>query len=316
MQSPEFNIGTNKIPDSLNPSLFSSEGELSKLPTREKPALRITDVGGDPKLLLHVGDNDVVCGRGSIINKHVGNRRFRRIINENKLTYARCEKNSHKHFLALSIVLAIERKGGRFLKRNEKLNEWIKISRKESVAKAAQALRDQLQGSRGRRRSSTSSRGHLDTKQMLLQTLKHSIDEHYWNGSDDSTSLDDNGSHCSDESGDFGERLVACQQLERFQTNVQNNLCTYNDSGKTWNQLFHTQLATKSHSNGLQSFDTGSTSFVSAIPQHSETFGRGPQNQPHTLVLQHRDNSSIWVPEELEALMLSSPDAVQAIATL
>lgn len=284
-----MNLGGKKIPGVLNASLIYSEGELSKLPPRTKPpvAVRKANVGRDHKLLLQVGDNDVVCGRGNICNKHAGNRRFRRIINENKLTYARCEKNSHKHFLALSIVIAIERKGGRFLKLDNKTKEWIKIPRKESVAKAAQALRDQLQGIRGRGRSSASSRKNLDKKQLLLNSLKQGIDRQYSNGSDDNTSLDENASHCSNESGDFCERSIMT-----------------------------TQLVTKSQSSEPQPDGTPSMPFASATPQHVKTFWRRTQNQSQPLVLHQHDNSSLWVPKELEALMLSSPDAVQAIATL
>ena len=70
---------------------------------------------------------------------------FRRIVNENKDIYHKCEKKSHRFFLAVSIIAAVERKGGRFLKKHDEKGEgnWIKISRKDAIAKTNQALREQ-----------------------------------------------------------------------------------------------------------------------------------------------------------------------------
>ena len=70
---------------------------------------------------------------------------FRRIVNENKDIYHKCEKKSHRFFLAVSIIAAVERKGGRFLKKHDEKGDgnWIKISRKDAIAKTNQALREQ-----------------------------------------------------------------------------------------------------------------------------------------------------------------------------
>ena len=96
-----------------------------------------------PNFLASFFTNIVLGGRGGLSNNHPGNHMFRRVVNENKELYHKCEKKSHRFFLAVSIIAAVERNGGRFLKRDEKAGKWVKIPRKDAIAKTNQALREQ-----------------------------------------------------------------------------------------------------------------------------------------------------------------------------
>ena len=91
-----------------------------------------------------VSNSDVLCGRGGLANRHPGNRMFRRIVEKNKELYQSTHNKFHKYFLTVSIIMAVEGKGGRFLKRDDKnKSTWVQISRTEAVSKTAQALREQ-----------------------------------------------------------------------------------------------------------------------------------------------------------------------------
>lgn len=92
---------------------------------------------------ITVSNNDCLCGRGGLANKHPGNVLFRRLVSYNKELYQSCENKSHKQLLTMSIVATVEQVGGRFLRRDDDTGEWIKISRKEAISKTAQALREQ-----------------------------------------------------------------------------------------------------------------------------------------------------------------------------
>jgi hypothetical protein len=86
---------------------------------------------------------DIVCGRGGLANKHSGNRMFRRIVTENKSIYQNEMNNQRKQLLVASIVMAIQKHGGRFVKRASKTGDsWTEISEKEAKHKTAQALRE------------------------------------------------------------------------------------------------------------------------------------------------------------------------------
>jgi hypothetical protein len=92
---------------------------------------------------IELRDEDVLSGRGGLSNKHPGNHVYRRIVSQNKETYQKCEKKLHKFFLAISIIAAVERVGGRFLRRDESAERWIELPRSDAISKTAQALREQ-----------------------------------------------------------------------------------------------------------------------------------------------------------------------------
>jgi hypothetical protein len=92
-------------------------------------------------IIVDVNSNDVLCGRGGLSNRHPGNRLFRRLVNHNKKIYQNSNNSSYKNRMADSIVTAIARIGGRFLRKENK--SWVRVPPKVAHRKTAQALREQ-----------------------------------------------------------------------------------------------------------------------------------------------------------------------------
>lgn len=83
---------------------------------------------------------DVLSGRGGGTNQHEGNCYFRSLINSNREKYLRSKKND-KPFISRSIVNAIRRRNGRFLKKDEEAGLWYEIGDAAAREKTSQALR-------------------------------------------------------------------------------------------------------------------------------------------------------------------------------
>jgi hypothetical protein len=86
---------------------------------------------------------DVLSGRGGCSNTHAGNRLYREIVRVNQATYKDISPPA-KHLLALSIIEAIRRKGGRFMCRDGANKQWMELHAKEARNKVAQALRGEV----------------------------------------------------------------------------------------------------------------------------------------------------------------------------
>lgn len=280
---------------------------------------RLRSPGKRSEEIFLLKDNDVLSGRGSIINKHVGNRRFRRLITANKEGYARCVKNSHKFFLALSIVLALERKGGRFLKKcDEKIDGscFIEISRKDSVAKVAQALRDQLQeGTPSRRRSSSSmvERVIEPKNQMKLDRVQREIDNQSGKSDVLSSEDDDDASTSDDTSVDSHEVLPIHKAAQPF-----SGFAELIAASSTMNPppSAPTSFTPEQQSSLLRHFYQQSRGVRTEENHFSVGVDRSTYHAVASDVPAEGSREKIWVPRELETLMLSDPDAVEALATL
>jgi hypothetical protein len=108
---------------------------------------------------VQLKDCDVVCGRGGLANKHPGNRMLRRICNENKSLYQSSMNPTHKQCLILSILMAIQQHGGRFVAKGKE--GWEEISDKRAKEKVAQLLRE-----------STDAPSTVTTKPMAFRETK------------------------------------------------------------------------------------------------------------------------------------------------
>lgn len=88
-------------------------------------------------------ENDVMYGRGGGTNHHPGNKRYRKMVEERKVTYVN-SKRLDKPLVALEIIR--EWRGqwppGRFLKHNDKTGLWDDVGDKKAREKTSQALRE------------------------------------------------------------------------------------------------------------------------------------------------------------------------------
>ena len=110
-------------------------------------------------LLLGCYFTDVLCGRGSAANNHIGNIRFREFVNEYQTVY-RSACKADKPIIALQIVLKLKSLSppGRFLMKPSTSSSsntfgsnhhqetgtdfWIEISEEQATRKVAQRLRE------------------------------------------------------------------------------------------------------------------------------------------------------------------------------
>lgn len=86
-------------------------------------------------------EDDVLCGRGGLVNKHPGNIVYRKVVDYNKNYYQSVHKK-HRILVSQSIVQSILNFGGRFLTLGSKGKSWIEIGYKRAVQKTSQALRE------------------------------------------------------------------------------------------------------------------------------------------------------------------------------
>jgi hypothetical protein len=112
------------------------------------------------RVLAGLSQYDVIEGRGTAANEHVGNIRFRRKIAKHYHAYSKL-KDGQKHTLAAAIVAEVYAEGGRFMKKvsdgNGKSNSktkknkkgsggvggvWVEVSHERAKKKAQTLLRD------------------------------------------------------------------------------------------------------------------------------------------------------------------------------
>ena len=88
-------------------------------------------------------DNDVLCGRGGGTNHHLGNKQYRKLVEDRKRDYVNSSKRG-KPLLSRSIVEAVRKQSppGRFLTKDDKTGLWYDIGDQKAREKTAQALRE------------------------------------------------------------------------------------------------------------------------------------------------------------------------------
>ncbi|GKY95903.1 hypothetical protein MPSEU_000550900 [Mayamaea pseudoterrestris] len=93
--------------------------------------------------LSDVNGYDVLCGRGGGTNSQIGNRRFRKLVQDFQPIYL-LARRKEKPLLARTIVLIIRKRGGRFLKKDDETGEMFEVGDVKAEAKTSQALREGL----------------------------------------------------------------------------------------------------------------------------------------------------------------------------
>jgi len=141
---PSVSASTEDLPPLLSQG-FLVEGNVVDPPVGSKDAIALPTKGDD-----RVGENDVLLGRGLGTYNHIGNIKFRKLVNEHKMRYLACSKVD-KPKVAKELV-RIWRKldpPGRFLQRievstpsNAKATDWYEVAYKKAQEKASQCLRE------------------------------------------------------------------------------------------------------------------------------------------------------------------------------
>ncbi|CAB9521679.1 expressed unknown protein [Seminavis robusta] len=93
--------------------------------------------------LADVNTYDVLCGRGGGTNSQIGNKRFRKLVQEFQPTYL-LARRKEKPLLARTIVLIIRKRGGHFLRKDDESGMLFEVGDAKAEAKTSQALREGL----------------------------------------------------------------------------------------------------------------------------------------------------------------------------
>ena len=140
--------------------------------------------------------NDVLSGRGSAANRHVGNSNFRDIVACNKAVYVTLTKRE-KMMMARSIFQLIRSQDppGRFLQKDANTNLWFDIGRSRALEKVSQALREKTSKKSPNSSSSdiepsssescdaiTQQRNDLNASPTLVELTKSSVESDICSG--------------------------------------------------------------------------------------------------------------------------------------
>lgn len=130
---------------SNNSMLLPKAAEEVDFDVTDPPAEPVTPPSDEPvcESLADVNAYDVLCGRGGGTNSQIGNRRFRKLVQEFQPTYL-LARRKEKPLLARTIVLIIRKRGGRFLRKDEDTGELFEVGDSKAEAKTSQALREGL----------------------------------------------------------------------------------------------------------------------------------------------------------------------------
>jgi hypothetical protein len=92
----------------------------------------------------HPSALDICCGRGKGRWNSPGNRRFKELVHDFLQQYSSAPSKAEKSRVVEAVVKAVQKMGGRFIKRDEANGKWYEISPMESRSKVAHAIRDHL----------------------------------------------------------------------------------------------------------------------------------------------------------------------------
>ena len=89
-------------------------------------------------------DNDVLYGRGGVINAHPGNERYRRFVADQKRAYLKAQFKREKRSIIQSIIDKVRNSDppGRFLLKDHDNDVWNDVGDEKARGKIAQALRE------------------------------------------------------------------------------------------------------------------------------------------------------------------------------
>lgn len=89
---------------------------------------------------LEPTENDVLCGRGGIVNHHLGNKRYLAATRRLQTRYRAALKPDEKTMISRELVATVHEWGGKFL--YKKGVKWFELSYAKARRKASQALRE------------------------------------------------------------------------------------------------------------------------------------------------------------------------------
>jgi hypothetical protein len=124
----------------LPAAAYEVDFEVTNPPTKPVLPPSSRPIGASP---AEINEEDVLCGRGGGTNSQIGNRHFRKLVQDFQPTYL-LARRKEKPLIARTIVLIIRNRGGRFLRKDEDTGELYEVGDSKAEAKTSQALREGL----------------------------------------------------------------------------------------------------------------------------------------------------------------------------
>mmetsp|Transcript_29254 Transcript_29254/g.42432 ORF Transcript_29254/g.42432 Transcript_29254/m.42432 type:complete len:617 (-) Transcript_29254:321-2171(-) len=162
----ENTTGTLRMPEAAFEANFD---------VMDPPVTPITQPSEEPLRISpdSLNEYDILMGRGGSVNSQIGNCHFRSLVQDFQHIYLTL-KRKDKPLMARSMVLIVRNRGGRFLKKGEKIGEYYEVGDEKAETKACQALREGL-GVRATTRKRKEI--HLQEREIENETKKMTRNE-------------------------------------------------------------------------------------------------------------------------------------------
>ena len=108
---------------------------------RKRPSVRSRKHDPIVKTFYPITDADVLCGRGGRTNHHPGNKVYLSLKNDIQERYLTAS-DKDKTAISQELVYQIQKRGGRFLERDNATGNWFEITFEKAWKKASQTLRE------------------------------------------------------------------------------------------------------------------------------------------------------------------------------
>lgn len=144
------------------------------------------------------GEWDIICGRGRKAFNHIGNERFRKLVESRLEEYSNASAKLEKSYILSDIVCEVRQRSpqGGFVKRDSASGRWYEVGDFLAREKTSQAFRDALHdqykssntAKKKRRQAEHCDKGYLD--HSSTSSLNHSSTSSLLHGSSSSLSFD------------------------------------------------------------------------------------------------------------------------------
>jgi hypothetical protein len=142
----------------------------------------------------HPSALDICCGRGKGRWNLPGNRQFKELVNGFLQQYGDAPSKADKSRVVQAVVETVQKKGSRFLKRDQASGKWYEIGSSETRSKVAHAIRDHLATTK-RKLDKVSSKSRSSTTNKQDDSSRNDITNNVINGFEDTRSRQTTADH-------------------------------------------------------------------------------------------------------------------------
>lgn len=127
-------------PSTTTPAYAFDDAEVTRLTSADMTRSNPTE----PTCSKEAHEFNVICGRGLKVLNHIGNQRFREVVQQHRERYSLAQSKMQKSYVVNDILASICSAGGNFVSYNSRSNAFEKVSERRAREKIGQGLRDVL----------------------------------------------------------------------------------------------------------------------------------------------------------------------------